>query len=260
MVRDPKNSVTFLLPVKLYTMHLHIFADYQRLSRAVADVIRDYIIKTPDALVCLASGHSPMGVFECLVKDIQSKTLDVSQCTFVGLDEWVGIAPDQDGSCREMMDKFFFEPAGISKNQIAFFDALALDLQKEADRINALIESRQGLDIMLVGVGTNGHIAMNEPGTPFTIAAHISTLAEETKAVGQKYFTNATELDKGITLGLKHVAEARLPILIANGKKKNDILKKAFTVTPSPEIPASIFQTIAQGLVMLDAEAGDGLK
>ncbi|MBL0744495.1 6-phosphogluconolactonase [Chryseolinea lacunae] len=241
-------------------MHVHLFSDYQRLSRATADVIRDYITKTPNALVCLASGHSPLGVFECLVKDIHAGQLDVSQCTFVGLDEWVGIAPNQNGSCREMMDKSFFEPAGISENQIAFFDALSPNLQTEADRINALIERRGGLDIMLVGVGTNGHIAMNEPGTPFTIAAHVSTLAEETKTVGQKYFEQSTILDKGITLGLKHVREAKLPILLANGRKKNDILKKAFTITPSPEIPASIFQTLAHGLVMLDVEAGEGLK
>ena len=240
-------------------MKLHIYPDYKTLSRAVADVVGLYISKKPKSLVCLASGHTPMGVFQCMVTDILDKRLDVSQCTFVGLDEWVGLGPQDDGSCRAMMDDSFFIPASILPEQIHFFDGLATNLQHEAERINALINKHHGLDIMLVGVGTNGHIAMNEPGTPFDTPAHVSTLAEETKTVGQKYFSQSTKLDKGLTLGLRHVREARLPILIANGYTKNAILKKALGLPPSEALPASIFQQLEHGVVMVDAEAGEAL-
>jgi 6-phosphogluconolactonase/glucosamine-6-phosphate isomerase/deaminase len=108
---------------------------------------------------------------------------------------------------------------------------------------------------MLVGVGLNGHIAMNEPGTSFDSVAHISTLAEETKTVGQKYFDTATQLSRGITLGLKHFRDARLPILVANGEKKAHIIRQILTSSPSESLPASIIQLIDQGMVMLDEAA-----
>jgi 6-phosphogluconolactonase/glucosamine-6-phosphate isomerase/deaminase len=200
-----------------------------------------------------------MGVFECLVSDLLDKKLDLSECIFVGLDEWVGLGPHDDGSCRAMMNDTFFIPAGILPEQIHFFDGLSADLQHEADRMNTLINKHHGLDIMLVGIGTNGHIAMNEPGTSFDAVAHVSMLAEETKAVGQKYFAQTTVLNKGITLGLKHVRDARLPILIANGYTKNAILKKALGLPPSEEIPASLFQQLEHGVVMVDAEAGEAI-
>src|SRR5688572_32689328 len=101
----------------------------------------------------------------------------------------------------------------------------------------------------------NGHIAMNEPGTSFDSVAHISTLAEETKTVGQKYFDTATQLSQGITVGLKHLRDARLPILVANGEKKASIVRKILTSSPSESLPASVMQLIDHGIVMLDEAA-----
>jgi galactosamine-6-phosphate isomerase len=155
-----------------------------------------------------------------------------------------------------MMDKDLFFPLAIKERQIVFFDGMAADLQAEADKVNKLIDANGGLDIMLVGVGMNGHIAMNEPGTSFDSVAHISTLAEETKTVGQKYFDAATQLTQGITLGLKHFRDARLPILVANGEKKASIVSRILSSSPSESLPASVVQLIDQCIVMLD-EAAD---
>jgi glucosamine-6-phosphate isomerase len=233
-----------------------IFPDYQSLSRATADLIKDYIQKKPKSFVCLASGHTPVGVFKELIGDVQAGSLDISQCTFLSLDEWVGIDPNDSGSCMAMLRKDFFNPLNIPDNQIEFFHVLAPDLEQECDRINNLIEKNEGLDIMLVGVGTNGHIGMNEPGTSFWSYAHIGELAEETKAVGQKYFSKKTELSKGMTLGLCHLQEAKLPMVMASGEKKASIIQKAFTEPqPTEDIPLTICQIIEQGYVMLDAEA-----
>ncbi len=232
-----------------------IFSDYEKLSRATADIIRDYVERKPTSLVCIASGHTPVGVFQNLVKDVQSGKLDISKCTFLSLDEWIGIDPTDPGSCLSMLKKDFFDVLNIPASQTQYFNVLANDLTKESDRINSLIENNGGLDIMLVGVGTNGHIGMNEPGTPFDSYAHIGDLAEETKTVGQKYFAKETSLSKGMTLGLKHLQEARLPIVMANGAKKADILHKAFTEKPSTQIPVTIIQNINQGFVMLDQDA-----
>jgi glucosamine-6-phosphate isomerase len=236
-------------------MKVKVYPDYKSMSRAAADLISAYINKKPNSLICLASGHSPLGVFQCMVEDVKSGKLNLSGCTFVSLDEWVGIPAAQKGSCREMMDKDFFIPLAIKEHQIVFFDGMDADLKHQVDKINGLIETNGGLDIMVVGVGMNGHIAMNEPGTSFDSVAHISTLAEETKTVGQKYFDTATQLSQGITLGLKHFRDARLPILVANGEKKAPIIRQILTSSPSESLPASVIQLIDHGIVMLDEAA-----
>lgn len=236
-------------------MNLRIFDDYSHLSRTTADLIVSYLKAKPNAMVCLASGHTPKGVFECLVEDVEASRLDLSQCTFVSLDEWIGIPSSQKGSCRAMMDEDLFWPLGLEASQIIFFDGMSTDPVSEASRVNEMIALRGGLDIMLVGVGMNGHIAMNEPGTAFNLEAHVSDLAEETKIVGQKYFSGNTALSKGITLGLKHFRESKLPILMANGVKKANIIKKVLEAEATELLPASIVHNIPGVYVMLDKEA-----
>jgi glucosamine-6-phosphate isomerase len=237
-------------------MTTKIFPDYQSLSRATADLIKDYISHKKNSLICIASGHTPVGVFRELIKDVTLGQLDISDCKFVSLDEWVGIDPKDPGSCLAMLKKDFFDPLNLPEHQTIYFDVTAKNLEKECDRINNLIEGNEGLDIMLVGVGTNGHIGMNEPGTSFWSYAHVSDLTEETKTVGQKYFAKQTELSKGLTLGLCHLQEAKLPIVMASGEKKAAIFQKAFTEPqPTEDIPLTICQIIEQGYVMLDKEA-----
>ena len=236
-------------------MNLRILSDYSTLSRATADLIAVYLKAKPKSVICLASGHSPRGVFECLVADVASKRLTLDECTFISLDEWLGIPATQPGSCRDMMDNDLFKPLGIHSSRIVFFNGMTADPQREVAVVNDVIDRAGGLDIMLVGVGTNGHIAMNEPGTPFDIRAHVSTLAEETKLVGQKYFEQNTPLGQGLTLGLGHFREAKLPILIAAGQTKQNIMKKVLTSAPVEELPATIVHLMPGAYVMVDKDA-----
>jgi len=232
-------------------MELKIYPDYSQLSRSAANLIKEAISKKKNALVCIASGHTPIGVFKCLVNDVKAGELDLTGCIFLSLDEWVGINPADPGSCLSMLKRDFFDQLDINENRIVFFNVKA-DLEKECKRINNLIESNGGLDVMLVGLGTNGHIGMNEPGTSFDLYAHVGELAEETKIVGQKYFAKATALSNGVTLGLKHLKEARLPIVMANGEKKAAIISKIMSTSPNEQIPATIIHDIPQGYVMID--------
>lgn len=236
-------------------MNLRILSDYSTLSRTTADLVAAYLRAKPKSMICLASGHSPRGVFECLVSDVVSNRLSLDECTFISLDEWLGIPASQPGSCRDMMDKDLFKPLGVHPSRIVFFNGMSADPQREAAVMNEVIDNAGGLDIMLVGVGMNGHIAMNEPGTSFGIHAHVSTLAEETKTVGQKYFEKNTVLNHGLTLGLGHFREARLPILMAAGESKRNIMKKVLTSAPDENLPASIIHLMPGAYVMLDKDA-----
>lgn len=241
-------------------MHLKIYPDYELLSARTAELIINHINQNPEALICIASGHTPIGVFQSLKRAIEHKKVSLNNCTFLSLDEWLGIDPTDSGSCLSMLQHYCFEPLNIRPDKIHFFDVLAADLQLECKRINDLISKNGGLDIMLVGVGTNGHIGMNEPGTPFNSVAHVSELAEETKTVGQKYFNGATTLSQGITLGLSHLKEARLPIVMANGSRKAPVLAQALKGKATEQIPVSIVHQIPHAWVMLDQEAASLLE
>jgi glucosamine-6-phosphate deaminase len=240
-------------------MTTKIYQDYELLSQAAANFILDYLLKKPKSLVCIGSGDTPKRVCQLLVAAQKNNTFDFSETTFVGLDEWVGMDENDAGSCKNFVYENLLRPLSISAEKIHFFDAKSTDLQGECDKINAIIAQNGGLDIMLVGVGMNGHIALNEPHTPFASYAHISDLEDVTIEVGQKYFTQKTPLTQGITLGLQHFSEAKLPILIANGLKKSAVIYDTLTNEVTEALPASIVQIVEHCLVLLDRDAGDAL-
>jgi glucosamine-6-phosphate deaminase len=237
-------------------MTIHTFPDYEALSEATANLIIEVLKQKPDALICIASGDTPLGVCKFLAKSDKKR---FEKCTFVGLDEWVGMDENDEGSCKYGIYQNLLIPLNFPSERIKYFDAKAQDLDSECQKINEFIASRGGLDVMLVGVGMNGHIALNEPNTPFDIYAHVSDLEEVTKSVGQKYFTKETILTQGITLGLAHLQEAKLPILIANGQRKSSVVNMALREEITEKFPASIFQKIERSIVLLDLEAAQEL-
>ena len=237
-------------------MTLHQFPDYNTLSQYAAEHIAAIINQKPDALLCLASGDTPIETYRQFVALVEAQRVDVSQCTFVGLDEWVGFGPEDAGSCSYYVFRDLFTPLNLRPEQVHVFDAKATDLAAECSRMDALIDSRGGLDLLLVGMGMNGHIALNEPGTSFTLGCHVVELAESTKTVGQKYFEKETTLNQGITLGLRHLTEAHEVILLVSGAKKAPMLHEALTGPITEQIPASILQTKPAAQIWLDEAAG----
>ncbi len=220
-------------------------------ARLIADLVKN----NPTANLCIASGHTPIGALEYLVGLAQSGQVDFSHCHFSGLDEWVGIHSSAEGSCRYFLDEFFFKKLNIREDQIHFFDGMAPDLEAECRKMDDTVARLGGLDLMLVGIGMNGHIALNEPGTPWHLYSHVSNLDETTVTVGQKYFTEKTQLTRGITLGLQYLREARLPLLMASGKGKASIVRQALEGEVTEQVPASIFQTLPDAVVLLDEDA-----
>ncbi len=237
-------------------MQQQTFPTYDALSDHTARHIAALLRQKPDAMLCLASGDTPIGTFRRLTELAQAGEADVSHCTFVGLDEWVGFGPTDVGSCGYYLYRDLFSPLQIRPDQIHYFNAKAVDLPAECMRIDAVIAERGGLDLMLVGIGLNGHIALNEPGTSFHRYAYVSDLAESTIQVGQKYFDQPTILDRGITLGLQHLMDAKEVVLLASGPRKATIIRDALTVPVTEQLPASIIQMHPNAHVWVDAEAG----
>lgn len=241
-------------------MTTRILEDYQTLSVTAADEIIAAVKSNPAAVLCLAAGDTPKLAYALLGQKAKNESVSFAGCTFIGLDEWVGIAPENEGTCRHFLYRNLFGPLGIRAAQIHLFDGLAKDLGGECNKMNDVIAGKKGIDLMLVGVGMNGHIGFNEPGTPVESYSHVVDLDSTTQTVGQKYFTQATALRQGITLGLKHFLGSGRGVLVAAGRKKAEVIRQALEGPLTTSMPASIIRRHANGIAILDAEAASLLK
>lgn len=236
---------------------INIYPDYAYMSSAAAGRVIDLINHKPDSVICFPSGSSPKGMFDSLVTANQNGRVDFSKCIFVGLDEWIGLGASDDGSCRDLLDRDFLKPIGLREDQIVFFDGKAFDPQAECDRVNKIVESLGGLDLIVLGVGMNGHLALNEPGTSWDSYAHISELDPVTVEVGQKYFQQPTALTRGITVGIRHILDASAAILLASGKAKAPVIQRALAFPVSKDFPATVLQNHLNAEFILDADAAE---
>jgi galactosamine-6-phosphate isomerase len=241
-------------------MQTKIYNNYETLSAAVAQIMFDTIKQKPNAVICLASGHTPLLPCLLFVQKANNEHLHISETTFLGLDEWVGVPPENEGSCHYFLYNTVFNPLILQAGQIHVFNAMAEDLNIECETMDAVIEHNGGIDLMIVGIGMNGHIGFNEPGVSFDNLSHVIELDKTTIDVGQKYFPAATTLSKGITIGLQHLMNAKQVLLIANGEKKAAIIKKTIEEKVSNQIPATIMQTHSNGIIMIDAAAASLLS
>jgi len=238
-------------------MSIKILKDHTTLSREVAREILSVVNQKQNAVLCLAAGDTPKLAYNLLNEMARSEKVDFSKCTFIGLDEWIGIPPDNEGSCFYFLQKNLFGPMEISGTQTHLFDALTNDLVSECVKMDEIIHKHGPIDFMLVGVGMNGHIGFNEPGTSPDLYSHVIDLDETTRSVGQKYFRQTAQLQKGITLGFRHLMESETVIMMASGSKKAEIIRKALEGPVTPEVPASIVRKHKRPSIMLDQDAAD---
>lgn len=236
------------------------FKNYQLLSDFAANEIAVSIKNNPSLVLCLASGDTPKLTVELLVQKLTDEKIDHSSITFIGLDEWVNLPPTNTGSCHYFFKNKLIDPLQLKPSQYFLFNALATDLQNECLKMDQFIKERNGIDIMLVGIGMNGHIGFNEPGSSFDNLSHVINLDEITKSVGKKYFTEQVQLTKGITLGFRHLLNTKKVFLMANGLKKAEVIKKTVEGPVVEDFPASIMQNHGNGFVIIDEEAASLLS
>ena len=241
-------------------MLLKIHETYNAMSSAAAEMIIDTVNKNPKALLCFATGDTPKLTYQTLQEIAKEKEVNFSKCFFLGLDEWLGIPPQNTGSCHYFLHHFLFHPLSIGPSQIHLFNGMAVDPEQECRRMNKLLEDKGPIDFMLVGVGMNGHIGFNEPGTDPDSTAHVAILDRTTQTVGKKYFEQEVAISQGITLGLKQVMNSRKLLMIANGKKKASVIKKSVEAGISSDFPASLVRDHKNSILMIDREAASELE
>lgn len=237
-------------------MMISIFTSPGELNKFVADKIKTLIQQKPDSLLCLPSGSSPMGVFKELIRMNKSGEIDFGSTYFVGLDEWVAIGRNHPGSCVKFMHREFFDHINASPSRICFFDGEASDLIRECKRIDEFIFNHETIDLILLGVGMNGHLGLNEPGVNPGLLSHVMDVDETTQRVArEKYFDQPVTLKRGVTLGLVHITRAKNIIAILVGKHKAQIAKTILECNIGPEVPASMLRTLEHATFCFDQEA-----
>ena len=236
-------------------MDLKIFIDNESLSDYMAEQLVDQLVEKPNSLICFASGNSPKRAAVLFVEKVIEKNIDTKKFKFVGLDEWVGVASTTKGSCHHDFKEWIFDPLGIQPNQYHVFDGITSDLDKACREMDEFIAENGGIDLMIVGIGMNGHIGFNEPGVGFNQLSHVVPLDKITATVGQQYFEESMELKYGITLGFQHLLQSQKVYLLANSSKKAEVVKRAIEGEVDRSFPASIMQQHPNGFILVDKAA-----
>ena len=231
-----------------------VFLPKDEIEKEMANIFIDEIKKNPRCVLGFATGSSPLGIYKNIIDAYKKGEISFKDVTTFNLDEYIGLDENNDQSYRYFMNHNLFNhidinmanthvPSGFVKN-----DAEAMEYDK-------LIESKGGIDIQLLGLGSDGHIAFNEPGTSFDSLTHIVELTDQTIKDNSRFFERIEDVPtKACTMGLKSIMNAKKVVLIATGKSKRDVVHKLIDGGISEDIPVSILKNHKDAIVYIDEE------
>ncbi len=224
-------------------MRVYCAADYNHASRVAANIISAQVIMKPDCVLGLATGSTPIGTYEELIRRYEQGDLDFSRVHSINLDEYRGLAGDNDQSYRYFMNTHLFDSINIDKKNTYVPDGLEPDSDKACRDYEEIIKAHGGIDLQILGLGHNGHIGFNEPGSTFEKETHCVTLSETTREANARFFSSMDEVPtEAYTMGIGSIMQAKKIVVIVTGEGKREIVKKAFLGPITPEVQASVLQ------------------
>lgn len=233
-------------------MNIYIYEHTEELYEQVAKKISNLIKTNPKAKLGLATGSTPIKVYEKLIEKYQSGDISFAEVSTFNLDEYVGLDSTHKQSYAYFMNDKFFSHIDIKKENTFIPSGIASNINKEMDSYDALLHKHK-IDLQLLGIGSNGHIGFNEPGTSFNSRTHMITLNEQTRLDNARFFTHIDHVpEKAITMGIYSIMQAKEIILIATGDSKADAVKKMIKGPIDTSLPASVLQTHPRVHVFLD--------
>ena len=235
-----------------------IFTDtYKKMSEEAAKIIAGQLWIKPDSVLGLATGSTPVELYQNLVWLYKTVGLDFSQATSFNLDEYVGLPEDDPQSYHRFMHENLFDHVNIRKDHVFFPNGLASDPAREAEEYEAAIMAVGGIDMQLLGIGRNAHIGFNEPGESFTRTTHKVALKESTIEANARFFASAAEVPReAMSMGIGTIFRARHIVLLASGAEKAEAVRDAVKGAITPQVPASILQLHPSVTLIVDHEAG----
>jgi len=242
-------------------MEIIIHPSYEQMSRAAAREVARTLNSKPNAVLGLATGSTPLGLYQELVRMHQEDGLDFSQVTTFNLDEYVGLRSNHPQSYHYFMHENLFRHINIPRQNIYIPSGTTDNYEAFCQWYEQRIADCGGIDLQLLGIGSDGHIAFNEPTSSLGSRTRIKTLARQTIEDNARFFDNAEEVPVyAITMGVGTILEARQIVLVANGAKKAAAVAAAVEGPVTSMITASALQLHGDTLVFLDREAAAGLE
>jgi len=240
----------------LKNITLHVVSDYSALSTAAAKLFATYVAANPVGTYGFATGGTPEGMYEELCKMSESGKLDLTKITAFNLDEYVGLAPNDPQSYAYYMENRLFNRTGVPMANRHIPSGIAQCPNTECNKYEELIHKCGGIDLQILGIGTNGHIGFNEPENTFAGQTSHVALAEETINVNARFFDDINDVPRyAISMGMQTIMMAETLLLLASGDSKAKILKEALLGSITPHVPASVLQMHRKLIVIADKAA-----
>jgi glucosamine-6-phosphate deaminase len=235
--------------------------DYESICQEAARHVADLIEKKPNCVLGLATGSTPLGVYRELIRLHKEGGLDFSQITTFNLDEYVGLPKTHEQSYYFFMQENLFKHININPNSIHIPNGMAEDIEEECLFYEEQIVKAGGIDLQILGIGANGHIAFNEPLSSLGSRTRIKTLTHKTRQDNARFFSSIDEVPKyAITMGVGSIMESRSIILLASGKNKAEAISKTIEGPITAMVPATMVQMHRDAVILVDQDAASLLS
>lgn len=236
-------------------MKFDICKNYDEMSKHAAKIFADLIKEKPNAVLGLATGSTPEGMYD----ELSGAELDFSSIKTVNLDEYYPISPYNENSYRYFMNKHLFSRVNVKIENTYVPNGSAADPEKECKEYDELIEKLGGIDLQVLGIGPNGHIGFNEPGSELFSNTHVTALTESTIAANSRFFDNISDVPtKALTMGMSSILSAKKIVLLISGKVKHNALKALLNDKITPNVPATFLKLHRDVTVICDTDAYNG--
>ena len=231
-----------------------VYLEKSQIEREIANVFISKVKENPSCVLGLATGSSPVGIYKNIIAAVQAGEVSFKDVTTFNLDEYLGLEGTHDQSYRYFMNVNLFDHIDINKANTNVPSGFVKD-DAEASLYDEAIANKGGIDIQLLGLGSDGHIAFNEPGTPFDTLTHIAELTEQTISDNSRFFESIEDVPtKACTMGLKSIMNAKKIILIATGKSKKMAVEQLISGEINEAWPCTILRNHPDVVIYVDKE------
>jgi len=230
--------------------------DYEEMSDKVCELFIDRLTALKNPVFGLATGSTPKGLYKRLVQRYNKGKISFDHATFFNLDEYIGLDQNHPSSYAYYMKNKLYNHINVSSEQIHIPNGKAKDLKKECDRYEQLIRDANYIDLQILGIGINGHIGFNEPGTPFDSRTDVVQLTNSTIKVNSRFFNSIEEVpNEAITMGIGTIMDSKEIVMLISGEHKSKALQQTIYGEVTENFPASILQTHENVTIIADAAA-----
>lgn len=241
-------------------MEVIVKETYEEMSKLAAQMIADLVGKKPRAVIGLATGNTPLGTYKELIRMHKEEGLDFSQVVTFNLDEYVGLPPEHEQSYQYFMNRNLFNHINIKKDNVHIPNGMTRNLEAYCDRYERMIREVGGIDLQLLGIGSNGHIAFNEPVSSLSSRTRVKTLTEQTRKDNARFFEKFEDVPKyALTMGIGTIMDSRQLILLASGSNKAGALAQTVEGSITAMVPATVVQLHRRAIIIANKEAAADL-